>query len=61
MIEGNMTIRDVLSKKPEAASILQRFGMHCLGCMIASSETIEEGAKAHGIEPDELIKELNKG
>ncbi|MFO7711374.1 MAG: DUF1858 domain-containing protein [Candidatus Woesearchaeota archaeon] len=60
MINKDMTIQEVLSKKPEAAEIMQDFGMHCLGCMIASSESLEEGAKAHGIDPEKLLTEINK-
>ncbi|MBU3912538.1 MAG: hypothetical protein KKE50_00440, partial [Nanoarchaeota archaeon] len=30
------------------------------GCPFASMESIEQGAKAHGLDADELVKELNK-
>lgn len=40
--------------------ILEERGMHCLGCPLASFETIEQGARAHGLDADELVRELNK-
>ena len=35
-------------------------GMHCLGCLAAAEETIEEACMVHGIDADELMEELNK-
>ncbi|MBU4086980.1 MAG: DUF1858 domain-containing protein [Nanoarchaeota archaeon] len=43
-----------------ARRVLEERGMHCLGCPFASMESIEQGAKAHGLDADELVKELNK-
>jgi len=34
-------------------------GLHCLGCAMASSETIEEACAVHGIDCDALMFELN--
>ena len=44
----------------DAAKILQDRGMNCFGCPFASIESLEQGAKAHGVDADELISELNK-
>jgi len=44
----------------DAAKILEDRGMHCFGCPFASIESLEEGAKAHGLDADELIDELNQ-
>ena len=41
----------------ESAPILYEYGFHCLGCIMAQYETLEEGAKAHGLN-DEQINEL---
>ena len=48
-----------LLKYPEIVEELMRIGMHCVGCAMASQETIAQGAKAHGLNPDKLIKKLN--
>ena len=33
--------------------------MHCLGCMAAHCETVEQACMVHGVYPDELCAELN--
>ena len=43
--------------------ILLDAGMHCVGCIAAQFETLEDGCKAHRMsdkEIEELIKKLNK-
>ncbi len=59
-ITRNMTIAEALKIKPQIAAILMSKGMHCLGCVIAQGETIEEAAEVHGLDPDKLLEELNK-
>lgn len=58
-ITKDMTFGQVLKDYPQVAPIFMKFGMHCIGCHIAISETIEQGAVAHGVEVDDLVKELN--
>lgn len=48
-----------LLKYPDAVEILLEKGMHCIGCGMASQETIEQGCIAHGIDPDKIVKEIN--
>jgi hybrid cluster-associated redox disulfide protein len=43
-----------------AREILMKKGLHCFGCPMAMEETIEQGAEAHGLDADELVKEINK-
>ncbi len=49
---------------PLLAQILtQEFDLHCVGCMAAGFESLEEGAKAHGYtdeDVDEIVDYLNK-
>ena len=56
-----MLIADILKneKVTELAVVLQESGMHCLGCLMAHGETLEQAALAHGIDADELLKKLN--
>jgi hybrid cluster-associated redox disulfide protein len=42
-----------------AREVLMGKGMHCFGCPMAMQESIEDGASAHGLDADELVKELN--
>lgn len=62
-IKKDMTLGDVIEKFPESAAVMMSHGLHCVGCHVASYETIEQGAKAHGMSDKELekmMKELNK-
>jgi hybrid cluster-associated redox disulfide protein len=48
---------------PQAVPIMLEKGMHCIGCHVAAFETIEQGAKAHGMsekEIEKLVSEMNK-
>lgn len=49
-----------IMKDEKAMSVLLEKGMHCVGCMFASFETLEQGCKVHGLDVDEVLKELNK-
>lgn len=59
-ITKNMSFAELVQKYPEAAQILFQKGMHCIGCGMASYETIEQGAMVHGIDAEELVKEMNQ-
>lgn len=58
-INKDMTIGKLLEIAPEKADILLNAGMHCLGCPASQAETIEEACEVHGIDVEELMKELN--
>ena len=60
MIERTTKIGELLEIAPEKAEILLEAGMHCLGCPASQAETLEEACEVHGIDVDELLKELNK-
>ena len=58
-ITKNMLIEDVVLKHPDVASIFFAYGLHCVGCHISSMETIEEGAKGHGMGDGEINMMIN--
>jgi len=59
-ISKKMSFAEVLENYPETADVFMQEGMHCIGCPMAMSETIEDGAAAHGIDADKLVEKLNK-
>lgn len=59
-INKKMTFAQVMNENPEAAQELMKSGMACCGCPMAMQETLEEGAMAHGINPDKLVESINK-
>ena len=59
VITKDTLIADIVNINPESVEILQRYGMHCLGCALAHMESLEEAVNAHGAELDKLLAELN--
>ena len=59
MITKDMTIRAILEVDPDMAAILMASGMHCLGCIMAHTENLEQACAVHGIDADELVEVLN--
>ena len=54
-------IGELLEMNAEAAApVLMGIGMHCLGCPASQMESIEEAAAVHGVDADELVKQLNE-
>ena len=52
-------IGDLLQNDQNVAPLLLNIGMHCLGCPSSQMETIEEAAMVHGLDPDDLVVEIN--
>jgi hybrid cluster-associated redox disulfide protein len=63
-ITKDILIGDLVENYPDLASVLvEKYGFHCIGCMAAGMETLEEGASVHGMEEKEiekLVKDLKK-
>lgn len=57
VVKGDMLISDVLSAFPKAAAVLMGYGLHCVGCAANAFDTVEGGAKIHGM-PDEQIQQM---
>ena len=53
-------IGDILDAKPETAPIFIEMGMHCLGCVMASGEDLEQACGVHGIDCDALVEKINE-
>ena len=59
-ISEKMSLDAVIAKYPKTSSVFLKYGFHCIGCPGASLESIEDGAKIHGINKDKLMNELNE-
>jgi hybrid cluster-associated redox disulfide protein len=60
-IDYNTTFGQLLRMKPEVGKILKdKFNLGCVGCGGAEHETLIQGARAHGLDVDEFIKELKE-
>lgn len=59
-ITKDMSIIEIAQKYPETLEVFVKYGLGCIGCAAARYENVEAGAKVHGIDPTELVDELNK-
>jgi len=62
-VTKDMTLGEVVNKYPDAAQIMLKYGLHCIGCHVASFETIEQGCKSHGMDDkqiEKMLKEINE-
>ncbi len=59
VITKTMSFAQVLQANPKAAEVFFKYRMGCVGCMAATFETIEQGANAHGVDVDALVRDLN--
>ena len=58
-ITKDMPIGDVVQNYPQTIEVFLKHGLMCFGCAIARFENVEQGAMAHGISVDALMKDLN--
>ena len=58
-ITKEMTFAELIDMDRNMAEKLADRGLFCGGCPMAQLETIEQGARAHGIDVDKLVEELD--
>ncbi len=59
-INKEMSITEILKTYPQTAAVFQKFNLGCIGCVAASFETLEDGLRAHQLDLEEVLKELNQ-
>jgi len=52
-------IADIMMNAPETQPLFRSIGMHCMGCAMASGETVEEACDAHGVDVVPFLQKLN--
>ena len=60
MITAGMKIDNVVRQYPETVGVFSRYGVGCLGCCAAEYDDIEYGARVHGLNLEQLLRELNE-
>lgn len=58
-ITKDMTIEEVVSRYPETIRVFQDYGIICPECSAAPYDNLEQGAQVHGVDPDQLVRDLN--
>lgn len=58
-INKDMTFFELMRAYPQSVKVLQQHNLGCVGCMGAQNESLEQGANAHGLDVEVLLKDLN--
>lgn len=56
----DLSIKEILKRCPEAKEVLEGHGLACAGCEAFLLDDLEEAASVHGIDPEALIKDLER-
>ncbi|MCR4688121.1 MAG: DUF1858 domain-containing protein [Saccharofermentans sp.] len=59
VVTKDTIIGDLVNLDEGIAPLLMSAGLHCLGCALASGESVEEACIVHGLDCDALVEELN--
>ena len=54
------TIGEIIKKAPNKVNLFAEAGMHCIGCAISETETIENACLEFGIDVNDFLQELNE-
>ena len=61
-VTKDSNLGELAAQYPEAARVLTEYGLHCIGCFASAFDTVEAGAKLHGMsdgEIDEMLVRAN--
>ena len=59
-VTKDMTFAQVMRMHPDVVKVLAKYNLGCIGCMGAQAESLEQGCSAHGLNVDEVLKDLNQ-
>lgn len=69
-ITKDMKVIEIVENFPEVIPTLMEYGLHCVGCYFSEEDTLEAGAKTHGMceediemmieDANEIVNELDK-
>ncbi|HEY2475120.1 MAG TPA: P-loop NTPase [Candidatus Cybelea sp.] len=57
-IAPQTNIKELVAHLPIAAEVMTAFGLGCSGCGVSKYETIEQGARAHGLSAEPIVAAL---
>ncbi|MBI5553535.1 MAG: iron-sulfur cluster assembly accessory protein [Candidatus Diapherotrites archaeon] len=61
-VDRTWTVGEIVATYPSAAEVMLAHGLHCVGCGVQYDETLEEGARGHGMdeaEIEQIVNEIN--
>ncbi len=59
-ISAETKIADLVAGLPVAAEVMRAFGLGCSGCGVSKHETIDQGARAHGLRIEPILAALER-
>ncbi|MDP0487963.1 MAG: DUF1858 domain-containing protein [Fusobacterium sp. JB021] len=59
-VTKDSNILEVARKYPAVGMVFRKYGLGCIGCMVAAGESLGEGISSHGLNPDVIIDEINR-
>lgn len=58
-VTKEMGILEIVQRYPQSLEVFAKYGLGCIGCAAARFENLEAGAKVHGIDPEQMVTEIN--
>ena len=58
-ITKDMTFAQTFRMHPDVVKVLAKYNLGCIGCMGAQNESLEQGCSAHGLNVDDVLRDLN--
>lgn len=58
-VTKEMSIIEIVQNYPQSLEVFAKYGLGCIGCAAARFENLEAGAKVHGVDPDQMVEEIN--
>jgi len=61
-ITSKTPINQLIKEYPETVEILMEYGLQCINCHFSEFDTLEDGAKIHGLGDEDIrliIKDVN--
>lgn len=59
-ITADDKIIDIIKTHPSTMKVMFQAGMACMTCPAALMESVDQAARVHGLDPELLVKLLNK-
>lgn len=62
-ITSSMKVMEIAALHPGTVDVLAAYGLHCVGCSMSELDTLDEGARLHGLDDldiENIVTDLNE-
>lgn len=63
VITRDMILGEIVADFPDTALVMMEYGLHCVGCFANAFDTVESGARIHGLSEEEInqmVSDMNE-